>query len=139
MPILTNLGEERMTKVQTELFDERAKKMKEIANKIETLPISDKWVKRFTHLCFYRTWFELNKTQQSMMINIATTDSKAVIYLLEEHFKKIGLEKLERISVELKDEKSRVKAMQYILENGAKKARNYIDLLIAAEEHSQVA
>ena len=128
-----------MTKIQVELYNERTKKMREIANKIETLPISDRWIKRFTHLCFYRTWFELSKTQQSQMINIATVNSKAVSYLLEEHFKKVGLEKLERISVELKDEKSRLKAMQYILEYGAKKAQNYIDLLIAREENNKVA
>jgi len=123
-----------MTIPQTELYEKRTEQMRSIATKIETLPISEEWVKRFTHLCFYRTWFTLNKTQQSQMINIATTDSKAVIYLLEEHFKKVGLEKLERISIELQDEQSRVKAMQYILENGAKKARNYIDLLIAEQK-----
>jgi len=69
------------------------------------------------------------------MINIATVNSPAVIHLLGQKQKKVGLCMLDDISMKIDDERDRGKAMQFILDKGAKEAKNNIDLLIA--KHKQ--
>ena len=113
-----------------EIIDTRYSIMKNIGATILNLPIEREWKKIFTNLCIYRTWFNLNKTQQSQMKNIAEINSEAVKILIGEHNKKVGLEKLEKISIEIETEEERVEAMLLILEYGAKQAKNGIDLII---------
>ena len=102
-----------------------------IISTIHTLPISQEWKKIFSKMCTARTWYRLNKTQQSQMVNIAEVDSPAIKFLIAEHKKKVGLQKMEKIAVGISNEQDRQKAMLAILEKGAKEARKDIDLLVA--------
>jgi len=127
-----------MTKVQTELYKEKTEEMAKLANIIETLPISHKWVERFTDMCFYRGWRNLDPTKQSKLINIAQVDSHAVATIVEQKHTKISLEKIERIALVVTDEPIRVKIKNHLITKSWRKAKKDIDLLIASYE-SKVA
>lgn len=107
-----------------------------IIETIHALPITQEWKKIFSKMCTGRTWYGLSKTQQSQMINIAEVDSSAIKFLIAEHRKKVGLQKMEKIAVEIPNEKDRRKAMLAILDKGAKQATRDIDLLITAHKKS---
>ena len=117
-----------------EFEDIRHVKSTNIIKGIHALPISQEWKKIFSNLCTGRTWYGLSKTQQSQMINIAKVDSPAIKFLMTEHRKKAGLKKMEKIAVEIPNEKDRQKAMLAILDKGAKKATRDIDLIIASHK-----
>lgn len=125
-----------MTYKQHELYKKRKKELKLIALNINELPISDEWIEIFTRLCLYRGWVVLNKTQQLQMINIATINSNAIRYLAQQG-KKVGLNILEDLSVKIVDEKTRLKAVQLIMDKGVKPSKNDLDLIISTAKNTK--
>ena len=127
-----------MTEVQHNLYEKRTEEMAKLANIIETLPISVKWVELFTDMGFYRGWRKLDATKKSRLTNIAQIDSPAVATIVEQKHTKISLEKIERIALVVTDEPIRVKIKNHLITKSWRKAKRDIDLLIASYE-SKVA
>jgi len=50
-----------MNTIQYDLYKNRKKQMRKIADTIEGLGISEKWVERLTAMCYYRAYKKLNK------------------------------------------------------------------------------
>lgn len=118
-----------MTKDQKEIFDNRLNEWSSMLDQIGFLNISDKWITIFTTLCLDRGFRSLNEIQITQMENIAGVDSEAVTYLSLQD-KRAGLNMLEDLSVKVEDEKTRLKAIQLILEKGIKPSKNELDLII---------
>jgi len=127
-----------MTTEQHQLYETRTEEMAKIANSLEELHISDKWVERFTAMAFYRGWRRLDSTKKSRLINIGQLDSPAVAIIVEQKQTKLSLEKIERIAMVVTDEPVRAKIKNYLLTRSWKKAKKDIDLIIASYE-SKVA
>jgi len=127
-----------MTEVQHNLYEKRTEEMAKLANIIEILPISVKWVELFTDMGFYRGWRKLDTTKKSRLINIGQVDSSAVAIIVEQKHTKLSLEKIERIATVVTDEQIRAKIKNHLLTRSWKKAKRDIDLLIASYE-SKVA
>ena len=127
-----------MTKIQHQHYEKRTEEMAKLADTIETLPISNKWIERFTAMGFYRGWRKLDTTKKSRLINIGQVDSSAVAIIVEQKNTKLSLEKIERIATVVTDEQIRAKIKNHLLTRSWKKAKKDIYLLIASYE-SKVA
>ncbi|WP_415406977.1 hypothetical protein ACLHDG_00160 [Sulfurovum sp. CS9] len=123
-----------MLETQHKLYETRTEEMAKIANSLEELPISDKWVERFTATAFYRGWRRLDSTKKLRIINIGQIDSPAVAIIVEQKQTKLSLEKIERIAIVVTDEPARAKIKNHLLTRSWKKAKKDIDLIIASYE-----
>ena len=126
---------QEMQKFQKQIINKKTKELTTIADNIDELRLSKNWTIIFTNMCCYRCWKKLNKTQQSQMKNIADIDSGAIELIIAEKFKKVGLDLIEMIALELIHEKERIKAVEILLDKGAKKGYQDVLLLIAKSKH----
>ena len=120
-----------MTTIQKTLWNLRIKELLNIADEIEKLYISDEWITLFTRMAFYRGWVRLNENHKNQIVNIAMTDSKAVLFLAQQG-KKVGLSMLERLSL-VEDEHIRLKAVAHIIAHGISgDSKKGLELIIAS-------
>jgi len=117
-----------MTQGQKALWLKRAKELSKLANEIEKLNISIEWIDTFTKMGFYRGWIAINKQQQEHIKNIAYTNSESVFYLANQA-KKVGLTLLEKLSIELKDEPTRTKAINLIIKYGVTASKKDLEII----------
>jgi len=120
-----------MTKTQKTLWNLRIKELLNIGDEIEKLYISDEWITLFTRMAFYRGWVRLNENHKNQIVNIAMTNSKAVLFLAQQG-KKVGLSMLERLSL-VEDEHIRLKAVAHIIAHGISgDSKKGLELIIAS-------
>ena len=117
-----------MTKGQKALWVKRIKELSKLADEVEKLNISIEWIDTFTNMGFYRGWIAINKQQQEQIKNIATINSESVFYLANQA-KKVGLTLLEKLSIELKDEPTRTKAINLIIKHGVTASKKDLEIL----------
>lgn len=115
----------------------RNQEVRNMANALEALPISEKWAERFTAMTIYRT---LRKIDDKIpkIINISRIDSPAVATIVEQTNTKLSLEKIEKIATVVTDEHARLKIKNHLLCNSWKEAKKDVNLIIASYE-DQVA
>jgi hypothetical protein len=120
-----------MTTTQKALWTKRIRELLNIGDEIEKLYISDEWIELFTHMAFYRGWVRLTQGHKNQIVNIAMTNSKAVLFLAQQG-KKVGLSMLERLSL-IEDERIRLKAVGHIIAHGITgDSKNGLELIIAS-------
>ena len=120
-----------MTTTQKTLWNLRIKELLNIGDEIEKLYISDEWITLFTRMAFYRGWVRLNENHKNQIVNIAMTNSKAVLFLAQQG-KKVGLSMLERLSL-VEDEHIRLKAVAHIIAHGISgDSKKGLELIIAS-------
>ena len=117
-----------MTQGQKALWLKRIKELSKLADEVEKLKISTEWVDTFTKMGYYRGWVGVTKQQQEQIKNIATTDSQMVFYLANQG-KKVGLTLLEKLSIELKDEPTRTKAINLIINRGVTASKKDLEII----------
>jgi len=117
-----------VTKGQKALWVKRIKELSKLADEIEKLNISIEWIDTFTNMGFYRGWVGVTTQQQEQIKNIATTNSQIVFYLANQG-KKVGLTLLEKLSIELKDEATRTKAINLIIKHGATASKKDLEII----------
>ena len=118
-----------MTSTQHQLHWKRTTELAEIADIIESLKLSDEWTEIFTEICFHRGWITLKEQHLSQMDNIDSINSKAVLHLAK-YGKKVGLNMLEVLSVQIPDEQTRLKAVQLIINKGVKPSKDELDAIM---------
>ncbi|SFV90175.1 hypothetical protein MNB_SV-4-1291 [hydrothermal vent metagenome] len=119
-----------MTKRQLEIFEAKQEEWISALELIGGLDIPEEWREIFTTMCLNRCFRRVDHAHLGKMLNIATVNSKSVKFLSIQD-KKAGLETLEDLSVKIKDEHERAKAVEVILGKGIKQSRKEIDLIIA--------
>ena len=117
-----------MTKGQKTLWVKRIRELLKMADEVEKLKISTEWIDTFTNMGFYRGWVTIVPLQKSQIKNIAMTNSKAVFYLANKS-KKVGLSLLEKLSIELKEESQRQKAINLIIKNGVTASKKDLEII----------
>lgn len=120
-----------MLNEQLWIFTHRQKEWVFILDTIGAIDIDIQWVKIFTSIFLDRGFRKIDGTQISQMKNIAAINSDAVTYLALQD-KRAGLQTLEDLSIKIEDERTRLKAVQLIMDKGIKPSRNELDLIIAA-------
>jgi len=117
-----------MTKGQKTLWVKRIRELLKMADEVEKLKISTEWIDTFTNMGFYRGWVTIVPLQKSQIKNIAMTNSEAVFYLANKS-KKVGLSLLEKLSIELKEESQRQKAINLIIKNGVTASKKDLEII----------
>jgi len=117
-----------MTKGQKSLWVKRIRELLKMADEVEKLKISTEWIDTFTNMGFYRGWVTIVPLQKSQIKNIAMTNSEAVFYLANKS-KKVGLSLLEKLSIELKEESQRQKAINLIIKNGVTASKKDLEII----------
>jgi len=122
-----------MKDYQIPILEEKKRQLTKIADTIQRLNMNDEWIERFTSFCSYRGWLRVEPKKQSQMENIAQIDSEAIKELIQPTgLKKVGLDIVEEIAINIHDEAIRRKAVNILLTKGAKRGKN--DVLLLVEE-----
>jgi len=121
-----------MKDYQIPILEEKKRQLTKIADTIQRLNMNDEWIERFTSFCSYRGWLRVEPKKQSQMENIAQIDSEAIKELIQPTgLKKVGLDIVEEIAINIHDEAIRRKAVNILLTKGAKRGKNDVLLLVA--------
>jgi len=125
-----------MKDYQIPILEEKKRQLTKIADTIQRLNMNDEWIERFTSFCSYRGWLRVESKKQSQMENIAQIDSEAIKELIQPTgLKKVGLDIVEEIAINIHDEAIRRKAVNILLTKGAKRGKNDVLLLVAESKH----
>ena len=125
-----------MKDYQIPILEEKKRQLTKIADTIQRLNMNDEWIERFTSFCSYRGWLRVEPKKQSQMENIAQIDSEAIKELIQPTgLKKVGLDIVEEIAINIHDESIRRKAVNILLTKGAKRGKNDVLLLVAESKH----
>jgi len=122
-----------MTKDQSLIIFKKNKENILIADELEKLDLSKEWTNTITSMFVNRAYITVSKKQREQIKNIATTDSKAVLYLAEKG-KRVGLELLERLSIELEDEDKRLYAVNLLIKYGVKESKKALEIIFNTKE-----
>jgi len=122
-----------MTKDQSLIIFKKNKENILIADEVEKLDLSKEWTNTITSMFVNRAYITVSKKQREQIKNIATTDSKAVLYLAEKG-KRVGLELLERLSIELEDEDKRLYAVNLLIKYGVKESKKALEIIFNTKE-----
>ena len=125
-----------MKDYQIPILEEKKRQLTKIADTIQRLNMNDEWIERFTSFCSYRGWLRVEPKKQSQMENIAQIDSEAIKELIQPTgLKKVGLDIVEEIAINIHDEAIRRKAVNILLTKGAKRGKNDVLLLVAESKY----
>jgi len=125
-PILTNAL--HLSNEQIEIILKKHTENILIADEVEKLDLSNEWTNTITSMFVNRAYISVSTRQKEQIENIATTNSKAVLYLADKG-KLVGLSLLEKLSVELDSEAKRLNAVQLILNHGVKESKKYLEII----------
>lgn len=107
-----------------------------LAHEISKLNISNDWQETLLDLCYSRGIKSLNERRKERLTNIGQVNSRA-IYQLSQFGKKVGLETLEYLSIEINSEELRKKAVSIILEKGVKPSKNELACIVSEAKHQK--
>jgi len=110
------------------MFTQKSRELVTIGDEIAKLNLLHEWIILFTKIAYSRGWVSVDEMQKSQMLNIATVNSQAVLFLANQG-KKVGLSLLERLSTELKEERMRLKAVSHILKHGVKDSKKTLEII----------
>ena len=99
-----------------------------IADEIEKLNLSKEWTNSITSMFINRAYTDVSKRQREQIKNIATTNSEAVLYLVDDG-KRVGLSLLEKLSTEIKEEDKRLYAVNLIIKYGVTESKKDLEIL----------
>lgn len=117
-----------MTNEQAQIIFKKNTENILIADEVEKLNLSNEWTETITKMFVSRAYISLNKKQKEQILNIATTNSQAVLYLTEKS-KIVGLSLLEKLSIEVDNEDKRLYAVNLLIKHGVKESKKELETI----------